>query len=69
MSYKVYEDENRIIKCTNKDCLGWFSVISYSFSDTKCTRIANAKMIPLTGKIRYFCPCCGTNLGAKPKSS
>jgi hypothetical protein len=62
MSLKIF-DENTIIKCTNKKCLGYFSVICYTFEDEKCTKIANGKMIPLTGNVPYYCPCCGTNLG------
>jgi hypothetical protein len=63
MSLMYYDSENRIIECTNPICKTRFSVIVYIYSDKKCTKINNAKMIPLTGHTPYYCPCCGENLG------
>ncbi len=58
-----------VIKCTNLICQGTFSVISYAFEDTACTKINTATLVPLTGNTPYYCPCCGTNLGKQPVES
>lgn len=62
MSFQVFEEGYSIVKCTNPMCQGSFSVVAYTFSDNKCTKISAAKIIPLTGNTNFYCPCCGTNL-------
>jgi len=58
----LLEMENTIIKCPNRDCRFVFSIIGYSFSDVDCTLVDAAKLIPFTGKVNCYCPCCGINI-------
>ncbi len=67
MSYALIR-ENAIIKCTNNECRATFSVIGYTYEDTRCTKINMGAMVPLTGNTPYYCPVCGKNLGKEVKA-